>query len=202
VAQALACDSFNQQPIVAIRVVHETSLDRILPDVFKFLRQFLVPHFEQRITWCLHRRRSAERGPWVIPTEVEGSHAVCGAQAIALASRINPLYPLSFGHSSSNEGFPIRTCQLLASPPALNLLLALDGSQRIIKLLVIDKPLDAVFSGEAPDQSVFVFVRSTLQIRSYSDVEHPTTARENINVKLSHPPLGTLTGAIRERQMA
>ena len=92
-------------------------------------------------------------------------------------------------------------CQLLASAPALDLLLALDGSQRIIKLLVVDEPLDSIFSGETLDQSVFVFVHSALQMRRYSDVKYSTTARESINVKLAHPPLGTLTDGRRERQM-
>src|SRR5712691_6782136 len=39
VAQALACDALNKHPLVVIRVIRETPLNRILPDVFEFLFQ-------------------------------------------------------------------------------------------------------------------------------------------------------------------
>jgi hypothetical protein len=39
VAQALACDALNQQPPIGLRMIHQTSLNRILPNVFEFLFQ-------------------------------------------------------------------------------------------------------------------------------------------------------------------
>jgi hypothetical protein len=67
-------------------------------------------------------------------------------------------------------------------------------------LLVVDEPLDSIFSGETLDQSVFVFVHSALQIRGYSDVKYSTTAQENINVMLGIGPFRTLTESVRKRQ--
>jgi len=40
VAQALACDVLNKQPLVAVRMIDETPLNRILSDVLEFLFQF------------------------------------------------------------------------------------------------------------------------------------------------------------------
>jgi len=40
VAQALACDALDKQPLIVVRVIYETPLNRILPEVFEFLLQF------------------------------------------------------------------------------------------------------------------------------------------------------------------
>jgi hypothetical protein len=99
---------------------------------------------------------------------VEGSRAVCGVQAIALAYAISGIIQFHSAPALRTKVPDPDQCQLLASPPALGLLIALDGSQWIIKLLVIDEPLDSIFSGETLDQSVLVFVNSARQTRRYS----------------------------------
>jgi hypothetical protein len=117
---------------------------------------------------------------FVIPTAAEGSRAVCGAHVILFAA------PLMYGHPATVCERRIQgPCkrQFLASPPALDLLLALDGGKGIINLLVIDEALDLAFSGETPEQSVFMFVCAAFQIGGNPNVHDSTTARQDIDVK-------------------
>jgi hypothetical protein len=86
--------------------------------------------------------------------------------------------------------------QLLASPPALELLLAVNGGERLIKYLVVNQPLDSIFPGETVDQFMLVFIQPALQVRRNADLKNSTAAREDIDVKLAHH-LGAFVPSIR-----
>jgi hypothetical protein len=86
--------------------------------------------------------------------------------------------------------------QLLASPPALELLLAVNGGERLIKYLVVNQPLDSIFPGETVDQFMLVFIQPALQVRGNADLKNSTAVREDIDVKLAHH-LGALVLSIR-----
>jgi hypothetical protein len=76
--------------------------------------------------------------------------------------------------------------QLLASPPALDLLLAVNGGEWLIKYLVVNQPLDSIFFAETVGQFVLVFIQPAFQVRSNADLQNSAAAREDIDVKLAH----------------
>src|SRR6266851_3372148 len=93
----------------------------------------------------------------VIPTEVEGSRAVCGARASTCGPATDADSCTFIQAQLFEQGVhrPYNR-QLLASAPALDLLLAVDSSNRIIKQLGVNQPFDSIFFRTPIAQLVFI----------------------------------------------
>jgi hypothetical protein len=64
------------------------------------------------------------------------------------------------------------------------LLLAVNGGERLIKYLVVNQPLDSIFPGQTVDQLMLVFIQPALQVRRNTDVKNSTAAREGYRRKI------------------
>jgi hypothetical protein len=61
------------------------------------------------------------------------------------------------------------------------LLLAVNGFAHVIKRLVIDKAMAAIFFAEAICQVVLVFVDAALKVVRHSDVDHPRLTGDDVD---------------------